>query len=72
MIPSFVGCVLQEYLFSVGVANHALSCRTILMTHGKVLKVASFDASPDEKEAALKWAAPECIKGEESSEKSFM
>ena len=56
----------------MGVVNHALSCRTVLMTHGKVLKVASFDASPDEKEAALKWAAPECIKGEESSEKSHM
>lgn len=69
---SLVAGVLQEYLFSVGVDDHALSCRTVLMAHGKVLKVASFDASPDEKEAARKWAAPECIKGEESTEKSHM
>ena len=56
----------------MGVSNHALSCRTVLMAHGRVLKVASFDPSPDEKEAALKWSAPECIKGEESTEKSHM
>lgn len=56
----------------MGVFNHALSCRTVLMAHGRVLKVASFDPSPDEKEAALKWSAPECIRGEEFTEKSHM
>lgn len=63
---------MQEYLFSVGVSDHTLSCRTVLMAQDRVLKVASFDPSPDERQAALKWSAPESIMGEESTEKSHM